>query len=80
MSLTGEDLALPALQYRFVPGDSLVSDTDSVPTTRGRTGVAIGIVIVTLLALAFYFYWRTTGMRDDSGRRPPPPREMSVLD
>jgi hypothetical protein len=80
MSPTGEDLALPALEHHFAPGDSFVSDTDAVPTTRGRTGVAIGIVIVTLLALAFYFYWRTTGMRDESGQRPPPPREMSVLD
>ena len=57
-----------------------MSDTDAVPTTRGRTGVAIGILLVTLLALAFYFYWRTTGMRHESGQRPPAPREMSVLD
>lgn len=54
-----------------------VSETESVPTTRGRTGVAIGILVVTLLALAFYFYWRTTGARDDSGRRPAAPKEMS---
>ena len=54
-------------------------DTESVPVTRGRTGVAIGILIVTLLALAFYFYWRTTGMVDDAGRHPAPPREISAL-
>jgi hypothetical protein len=60
----------------FTSGDS-VSETETVPTTRGRTGVAIGILIVTLLALAFYFYWRTTGMRDDGGR-PAPPREISA--
>jgi hypothetical protein len=60
-------------------GDNSVSETDTVPATRGRTGVAIGILIVTLLALAFYFYWRATGMRDDGGRRPPPPREISSL-
>ncbi len=54
-----------------------MSETETVPTTRGRTGVAIGILIVTLLALAFYFYWRTTGVRDESGRRPAPPREIS---
>jgi hypothetical protein len=36
-------------------------------------------LIVTLLALAFYFYWRTTGRVDESGRRPPPPREISAL-
>ena len=54
-----------------------MSDPESVPATRGRTGVAIGILVVTLLALAFYFYWRTTGAVDDSGRRPAPPREIS---
>ena len=54
-----------------------MSETDSTPVTRGRTGVAIGILIVTLLALAFYFYWRTTGARDASGQRPTPPREIS---
>jgi hypothetical protein len=55
-----------------------VSEIETVPTTRGRTGVAIGILVVTLLALAFYFYWRTTTMREEGGRRPPPPREISV--
>ena len=54
-----------------------MSEIETVPTTRGRTGVAIGILIVTLLALAFYFYWRTTGARDTSGQRPAPPREIS---
>ena len=57
-------------------GDNSVSETDTVPGTRGRTGVAIGILIVTLVALAFYFYWRATGMRDDGGRQPP--REIST--
>lgn len=56
-----------------------MSETESLPVTRGRTGVAIGILIVTLLTLAFYFYWRTTGMVDDGGRHPTPPREISVL-
>ena len=55
-----------------------MSETETVPVTRGRTGVAIGILVVTLLTLAFYFYWRTTGMRDESGRRPAPPREISM--
>ena len=59
-------------------GESSVSETDIVPASRGRTGVAIGILIVTLLTLAFYFYWRTTGFRDESGRRPAPAREMSA--
>jgi hypothetical protein len=57
-----------------------VTEVDTAPATRGRTGVAIGILIVTLLALAFYFYWRTTGMRDESGRRPPlPATERSAI-
>jgi hypothetical protein len=55
-----------------------VPDTESAPATAGRTGVAIGILVVTLLAVAFYFYWRTTGMRDDSGRRPQPALEISA--
>jgi hypothetical protein len=56
-------------------GDPNVTEVET-PTTRGRTGVAIGILIVTLLVLAFYFYWRTTGMQE-GGRRPPAPREIS---
>lgn len=56
-----------------------MTESESVPVTRGRTGVAIGILVVTLLALAFYFYWRTTGRLDESGRRPPPAREISAL-
>jgi hypothetical protein len=59
-------------------GEYSVAETETVPTTRGRTGVAIGILVITLLALAFYFYWRTTGMRDDGGRRPDPAREISA--
>ena len=55
-----------------------MSEIESAPPSRGRTGVAIGILIVTLLALAFYFYWRSTAMRDESGRRPAPPREISA--
>jgi hypothetical protein len=59
-------------------GDPNVTEAETAPTTRARTGVAIGILIVTLLALAFYFYWRTTGMQE-GGRRPPAPREISSL-
>jgi len=58
--------------------ENSVSEIESVPPSRGRTGVAIGILIVTLLTLAFYFYWRSTAMRDESGRRPAPPREISA--
>ncbi len=74
--MRGEEFAFVRLRT-FTSGDS-VSETETVPATRGRTGVAIGVLIVTLLALAFYFYWRTTGARDDSGRRPAPPREISA--
>lgn len=56
-----------------------MQETESVPVSRGRTGVAVGILVVTLLVLAFYFYWRSTGFRDESGRRPPPPREISYI-
>ena len=56
-----------------------MSETETVPVTRGRTGVAIGILVVTLLVLAFYFYWRTTGMVDDGGRHPAAQREISAL-
>jgi hypothetical protein len=59
-------------------GEYSVAETETVPTTRGRTGVAIGILVITLLALAFYFYWRTTGMRGEDGSRPAPVREMSA--
>ena len=57
-----------------------MTEAETAPTTRGRTGVAIGILIVTLLALAFYFYWRTTGMRDESRQRPPAPKEISAVE
>jgi hypothetical protein len=57
-------------------GEHNLTETETGPATRGRTGVAIGILIVTLLTLAFYFYWRTTGTPDESGRRPPPAGEM----
>jgi hypothetical protein len=50
-------------------GDDPVATTPST----GRTGVVIGILIVALLALGFYFYWRGTGARDETGRRPGPP-------
>lgn len=53
-------------------------EPEAPPAPAGRTGVAIGILIVTLLALAFYFYWRTTGAPDESGRRPQV-REISTV-
>jgi hypothetical protein len=56
-----------------------VPETEAPPATAGRTGVAIGILVVTLLVLAFYFYWRTTGARDGTGRRPQT-REVSAVE
>ena len=79
MPLAGEDLAFGSTKYNHINGDYKVPETETAPTTRGRTGVAIGILVVTLLAVAFYFYWRTTGMRDESGRPPSPPREISAI-
>jgi hypothetical protein len=58
---------------------AIVPEPEAPPATAGRTGVAIGILVVTLLVLAFYFYWRTTGARDESGRRPQL-REISAVD
>jgi hypothetical protein len=55
-----------------------VTEPKTPPATAGRPGVAIGILVVTLLALAFYFYWRTTGARDETGRRPQV-REISAV-
>lgn len=55
----GGKLALVTLAT-LMNGVQTLADTEPTPTTRGRTGVAIGILIVTLLAIAFYFYWRTT--------------------
>lgn len=43
----------------------------------GRQGVVIGILIVVLLALAVYFFWRGTGVRDANGRHPAPAAAMS---
>jgi hypothetical protein len=43
------------------------------PST-GRTGITIGFLVIVLLALLFFFYWRSTGVHDATGHRPPPPR------
>ncbi|MEJ7812647.1 MAG: hypothetical protein WKG32_19700 [Gemmatimonadaceae bacterium] len=45
---------------------------ERTPST-GRTGVTIGILVVVLAALLFYFYWRSTGALDSSGHRPTAP-------
>ena len=48
-----------------------VSSRSGAPS--GRKGVVVGILVAVLLMLLVYFYWRGTGYRDQSGRRPPPP-------
>ena len=53
-------------------------EPEAPPATAGRTGVAIGILVVTLLVLAFYFYWRMAGAPDETGRRPQV-REISAV-
>jgi hypothetical protein len=75
--MTGEDLAF-AYTHIIPQREQSVPEPETAPATAGRTGVAIGILVVTLLALAFYFYWRTTGARDESGR-PPQVREISAV-
>ncbi|MEP6690569.1 MAG: hypothetical protein ABJD07_05395 [Gemmatimonadaceae bacterium] len=37
-----------------------------------RTGVMVGILAAALIALAVYFYWHATQVRDANGRRPAP--------
>lgn len=37
-----------------------------------RTGVMIGILVAALIAIAVYFYWHATQVRDAAGRRPAP--------
>ncbi|MDQ6887289.1 MAG: hypothetical protein M3068_08345 [Gemmatimonadota bacterium] len=43
------------------------------PVSTGRTGTLVGILLVMLLALGVFFFWRGTGARDATGHRPPPP-------
>lgn len=51
--------------------DSHDSGAHRVPST-GRTGVTMAILVIVLLALLFYFYWRGTGAREQNGERPAP--------
>jgi hypothetical protein len=52
----------------------------SAPVTPTNTGVVIGILVVLLIALGAYFFWRGTGVRDDQGNRPQPvPEADSTL-
>ncbi|MGI9076599.1 MAG: hypothetical protein ACR2G6_04590 [Gemmatimonadaceae bacterium] len=42
------------------------------PHSTGKTGVMLGVLVVALAALAFYFYWRNTGAIGEDGKRPAP--------
>jgi hypothetical protein len=48
---------------------------DEPPSARrpstGRTGLKFGILVAVLVALLFYFYWRSTGA-DEAERASPP--------
>ncbi len=41
--------------------------------STGRTGITLGLLVLALAALAFYFFWSRTGARTPEGKRPPPP-------
>lgn len=43
-----------------------------------RRGVVIGILVVVLIALAAFFFWRGTGARDATGHTPPAPARGAV--
>lgn len=45
----------------------------TAPITPTNKGVVIGILVVLLITLGVYIFWRGTGYRDDEGRRPPKP-------
>jgi hypothetical protein len=42
------------------------------PIEDGHKGVVIGLLVLVLIALVIFFFWRGTGVRDDSGRHPQP--------
>jgi len=42
------------------------------PHSTGKTGVMLGVLVIALAALAFYFYWRNTGAIGEDGKRPAP--------
>ncbi|HEU4566062.1 MAG TPA: hypothetical protein VFS05_15485 [Gemmatimonadaceae bacterium] len=41
--------------------------------STGRTGITLGILVAVLIALLFFFFWRSTGAREPDGSRPPAP-------
>lgn len=40
-------------------------------TAARQRGAMIGILVVVLIVLAVFFYWRGTGARDAQGHHPP---------
>ena len=66
-----------ALAMPYQAAHTMTDDVQATPEQRSaRKGVVIGILLVVLLALAVYFFWRGTGFRDESGQRPPPPPQL----
>ncbi|MGH7720430.1 MAG: hypothetical protein ACREON_16490 [Gemmatimonadaceae bacterium] len=56
----------------------MTDSNPSGPRSTGRTGTMVGILVTVLLMLVLYFYWRTTGVRDEEGRRPLPAAAESL--
>ncbi|HJU90657.1 MAG TPA: hypothetical protein VJ672_14800 [Gemmatimonadaceae bacterium] len=62
-----------------------MADTDrpsrehtTAPITPTNTGVVIGILVVLLIALGVYFFWRGTGVQDEQGNHPRPPADTAL--
>ncbi len=53
-------------------------ESTTAPITPTNKGVVIGILVVLLIALGVYFFWRGTGYRDEAGRRPQPAADSAV--
>jgi hypothetical protein len=53
-------------------------DHTTAPITPTNTGVVVGILIVLLITLGVYVFWKGTGYRDAEGRHPPKPADTAV--
>lgn len=45
--------------------------------STGRTGITIGILVVALAALLFYFFWSRTGARTEDRKTPAAPAQLA---
>src|SRR5215212_6704597 len=57
------------------PVEMRYSDPNMPVVTPARHGIVVGLLVVVLLALVLFFFWRGTGARDDGGQRPTPPAQ-----